>query len=136
LQYALTTAPASQPRNVVLGQVVAGAVSMSFTYIPESMLPVWIRRAVAPAFAIAAMVKLGIPHPPAGAHAVIYASGDFGFTFYFLSVLASALSIVPATLVNNMSTKRQYPTYWGYCDLWLRRKWMAKPVDAKKSYEQ
>mmetsp|Transcript_46717 Transcript_46717/g.69083 ORF Transcript_46717/g.69083 Transcript_46717/m.69083 type:complete len:534 (+) Transcript_46717:254-1855(+) len=38
LQYGLTAAPASQPRNVVLGQAVAGAISLSFTYIPDSII--------------------------------------------------------------------------------------------------
>jgi CBS-domain-containing membrane protein len=57
LQYGLTAAPASQPRNGVMGQAVAGAVSLAFTYIPEDILPIWLRRAVGPAIAIATMVK-------------------------------------------------------------------------------
>ena len=112
LQYGLTAAPASQPRNVVLGQAVCGAVSLAFTYIPESILPTWLRRAVGPAVAIGVMVKLGVTHPPAGAHAVLYASGDYDFGFYALVVLSSVISVIPATAVNNLSSKRQYPTYW------------------------
>lgn len=114
LQYGLTAAPASQPWNAVLGQAVAGAVALSFTYIPDSVLEPWLRQAVGPAFAIGAMVKLGIPHPPAGAHSVLYSSGDYGWVYYGLVVLSSAVSVVPAIVVNNMSEKRQYPTYWGY----------------------
>ena len=117
LQYGLTAAPASQPRNVVLGQAVSGAVSLAFTYIPESILAVWIRRAVGPAVAIGVMVKCGVTHPPAGAHAVLYASGKYNFGFYALVVLSSAISVVPATIVNNMSSKRQYPTYWTFLKL-------------------
>ena len=60
------------------------------------------------------MVKLGFTHPPAGAHAVLYASGDYGWTLYGLVVLSTVISVIPATLVNNLSTKRQYPTYWGF----------------------
>eukprot|EP00977_Amphora_coffeiformis_P016035 scaffold4855_cov195-Amphora_coffeaeformis.AAC.20 len=119
LLYGLSSAPASQPRNVILGQAVAGAISMSFTYIPDSIMSIWMRRAVGPAFAITAMVKLGIPHPPAGAHSVIYASGDYGWKFYFLVVLASMISVVPATLVKNLSEKRQYPTFWGYAPSYM-----------------
>lgn len=92
---------------------LAGAVSLAFTYIPESILPVWLRTAIGPAFAIGAMVKLGVVHPPAGAHSVLYASGKYNFGFYGLVVLSTAISVIPATLVNNMSSKRQYPTYWG-----------------------
>ncbi|CAB9513257.1 HPP family [Seminavis robusta] len=112
LQYGLTAAPASQPRNAILGQAVSGAISLAFTYIPESILATWLRRAVGPAIAIGAMVKLGVTHPPAGAHAVLYASGKYNFGFYALVVLSSAISVIPATLVNNLSSKRQYPTYW------------------------
>lgn len=60
------------------------------------------------------MVKLGFTHPPAGAHAVLYASGKYDWTFYSLVVLSTVISVIPATLVNNLSTKRQYPTYWGF----------------------
>lgn len=113
LMYGLTAAPASQPRNAVLGQIVAGAISLPFAYIPEQYLPIWLRIAVAPAFAIGGMVKLGIIHPPAGACSVLYASGRYNWAFYALVVMTTALSIIPATLVNNLSRKRQYPTYWG-----------------------
>jgi hypothetical protein len=113
LQYGLPGAPASQPRNAIMGQAVAGAVSLAFTYIPETILATWLRRAVGPAISIAFMVKLGFVHPPAGAHAVLYASGSYSFVFYGLVVLSTAISVIPATLVNNMSRKRQYPTYWG-----------------------
>jgi hypothetical protein len=125
LQYGLTAAPASQPRNVILGQIVAGAVSMAFTYIPDDIIPPWLRQAIAPAFAIGAMVKLGIPHPPAGAHSVIYAAGNHSWVFYALVVLCSAVSILPATIINNMSEKRQYPIYWGYLPNFLYRKTKA-----------
>lgn len=114
LQYGLTGAPASQPRNVVLGQIVAGAISLSATYIPESVLPIWVRQAVAPALAIGAMVRLGCTHPPAGASSIIFAGGKHNWGFYALVVLCSIISIVPATIINNLSKKRQYPTYWGY----------------------
>uniref|UniRef100_A0A7S1Y6L0 HPP transmembrane region domain-containing protein n=1 Tax=Grammatophora oceanica TaxID=210454 RepID=A0A7S1Y6L0_9STRA len=133
LQYGLTSAPASQPRNVVLGQVVAGAVSLCFTYIPEAILPVWVRQALGPAFAIGAMVKLGIPHPPAGAHSVIWAAGEHDWSFYSIVVLCSIVSVVPATLVNNMSDKRQYPIYWGYLPKLLHRNLFGPEVKTKAS---
>jgi CBS-domain-containing membrane protein len=66
------------------------------------------------------MAKLGIPHPPAGANAVIYASGEYGWMFYLLVVLSSIISILPAIMVNNFSEKRHYPTYWGYVPLYMK----------------
>jgi len=118
LMYGLSAAPASQPMNAVMGQAIAGAISLAFTYIPEEVLPVWLRTAIGPAFSIGAMVKLGVVHPPAGAHSVLYASGKYNFAFYGLVVLSTAISVLPATAINNMSRKRQYPTYWGLS--WLQ----------------
>jgi CBS-domain-containing membrane protein len=58
------------------------------------------------------MIKLGVFHPPAGGAALAYSSGAFSFGFYLLMVSISALFIIPATMINNLSKKRQYPTYW------------------------
>lgn len=119
LLYALPSAPASQPRNVILGEVIAGGVSMSLAYLP---IPKWARRAVTPAFGIAAMTACGVVHPPAGAHATIWADQDHNWAFYLIVVFCSVVSVIPATIINNMSTKRSYPTYWGYLPKWLYRK--------------
>jgi CBS-domain-containing membrane protein len=64
-----------------------------------------------PAVAIATVIKRVFTHRPAGAHAVLYASGKYNFAFYALVVLSSVISIITAMVVNNMSTQRQYPTY-------------------------
>ena len=116
LLYALPSAPASQPRNVIMGEAIAGAVSMSLSYLPMSQ---WLRRAVCPSLGIAAMTALGVTHPPAGAHATIWADGNHDWKFYAIVVLCSAVSVIPATIINNMSLKRQYPTYWGYLPKWI-----------------
>mmetsp|Transcript_2095 Transcript_2095/g.2997 ORF Transcript_2095/g.2997 Transcript_2095/m.2997 type:complete len:581 (+) Transcript_2095:145-1887(+) len=114
LQYGLTSAPASQPRNAILGQILSGIIVLPFTYIPENILPIWLRQVIAPALANFSMAKVGVIHPPAGGAAMLLASGKFGFEFYGLMVAASVLSIIPCTMINNLSDKRQYPTYWGY----------------------
>ena len=138
LMYGLSSAPASQPRNAIISQTVTGAISLAFTYIPETVLPVWVRTAVAPAFAIGCMTKLGVVHPPAGATSILYASGKYNFAFYALVVLSTVISVIPATIINNMSSKRQYPIYWGFGDFysWKRRaKWSlgAKDVGTKST---
>mmetsp|Transcript_31548 Transcript_31548/g.46558 ORF Transcript_31548/g.46558 Transcript_31548/m.46558 type:complete len:570 (-) Transcript_31548:1807-3516(-) len=114
LQYGLTSAPASQPRNVILGQALSGIIVLPLTYIPEDILPIWMRQTLATAFVISSMAKMGVIHPPAGASAMLLASGNFGWEHYGLIVAASILSIFPCILINNLSSKRQYPTYWGY----------------------
>ena len=107
----LSSAPASQPRNAVLGRSKgAGAIGVAFTNISESIASTWIRRrAVGPAVAITTMVKWGIPHPPAGVHSVISSSRECGWEFYFF---VSIVSVVTVTLINNVSEKRRYPTFW------------------------
>jgi len=110
LQYGLTAAPASQPRNAVLGQIVSGAIALVFTYLP---IPQWLQQALGPAFSVTAMCRLGIPHPPAGAHAVLYAAGNDKWQLYGIVVMCTVVSCLMATVINNFSEKRQYPTYWG-----------------------
>ena len=116
------------------------AVIAVITYIPESILATWLRRAVGPAVGIGAMVKCGLTHPPAGAHAVLYASGKYNFGFYALVVLSTIISVIPATVVNNLSIKRQYPTYWGFIPTWLyvklKRLWSSLSTENKAGSER
>ncbi len=60
LQYNLTPAPASQPRNAIFSQVFALTVANLISYIPFSDETAWFRSALAPAIVIPAMAKLGI----------------------------------------------------------------------------
>ena len=108
LEFGLTAAPASQPRSAFYGQMVSGAISLGFTYIPMAS---WLRQAIASSLAIALMGKLGVLHPPAGAASILLASGQFGWRHYGLLLAATILSLVPAVLINNASMKRQYPTH-------------------------
>ena len=71
----MTAAPVAQPRNIIFGQALSGVISMCFSYIPQTILPVWLRVAIGPAFSIYAMVKFGVTHPPAGKSAFFNSSG-------------------------------------------------------------
>jgi len=108
LEFGLTAAPASQPRSAFYGQVVGGAISLGFSYIP---MTVWVRQAIASSLAISMMGKLGVLHPPAGAASILLASGQFGWKHYGLLLAATIVSLIPAVLINNCSVKRQYPTH-------------------------
>ena len=76
LLYGLSAAPASQPKNAVLGQVVSLGIAIG---IGNTRMPLWLKQPLATSLAVAAMVKLGVTHPPAGAAALIYSSGNFGW---------------------------------------------------------
>ena len=118
LQYGLTMAPASQPRNAVYGQTVAVCVALAFTHIPDNILAPCVRVPLATASVIALMTRLGITHPPAGAAAVLISSSSAGHNNSFdwmilpLLLLGNIIAFGTGTIVNNFSSKRQYPTSW------------------------
>lgn len=60
LQFGSASAPTAQPRNIILGQLVAGIVVLPFTYVPQWIFSQWIREAVATACAVMAMVKVSL----------------------------------------------------------------------------
>ncbi len=110
MQYSLTAAPASQPMNAIFAQIFGGATSILISYIPK-MRP-WFRMVLAPAIVIPGMAKLGITHPPAGAACILFASGDFGWGDLGIFLSGVSIAIVTAVCINNLSSKRQYPTSW------------------------
>jgi len=112
LQFGLTMAPVGQPRNIIFGQTIATIVGLLFLSIPESHLHKYLRISLATATAIAGMMKLGVAHPPAGASVLIISSGGHGWNILPPVLLSNLIAIVMSTLVNNLSEKRQYPTYF------------------------
>ncbi len=112
LLYGLTAAPASQPRNVIMGQTISLGISVSIAYT-HGWLPLYARQGLATAIAVAAMVKLGITHPPAGASALLFSSGDYGWMNVGFMLVGNIMAVIASTIINNMSDKRQYPIYWG-----------------------
>ena len=110
LQYNLTAAPASQPRNAIFAQIFAITISILLSYIPN--IPPWFRTALAPAIVIPGMAKLGIIHPPAGAAAIVFASGEVRWEHFAIFLSGVAITIITAVGINNMSDRRQYPTSW------------------------
>ena len=111
LQYTLTAAPASQPRNAIFAQVFAITVAICLSYIPN--IPPWFRSALAPAIVIPGMAKLGIIHPPAGASAIVFSTWkENNWITMGIFLAGVAITIVTAVGINNMSDRRQYPTSW------------------------
>jgi CBS-domain-containing membrane protein len=94
--------------GLVLSTIIALLVAET-----RPVVPLWLRQAISNAISIAVMVKLGITHPPAGAASVIFASGEFGWTNMVVGIFGNVLAIGVATIINNISIYRQYPTFWG-----------------------
>mmetsp|Transcript_2054 Transcript_2054/g.4301 ORF Transcript_2054/g.4301 Transcript_2054/m.4301 type:complete len:598 (+) Transcript_2054:26-1819(+) len=110
LQYALTAAPASQPRNAIFAQVFGLTIAMLVGSIPN--LEPWLKSALAPAIVIPGMAKLGMIHPPAGAACIVFSSGNKTWKHMGIFLAGVCISIITSVVINNMCDKRQYPTSW------------------------
>lgn len=120
LQYALTAAPASQPRNAIYGQVVSLAIALIVNLIiPTSS---WARVPVTTALAISTMYKLAVIHPPAGASAAIFSLNDHTVVDFAFILVGSVIAILIAIPLNNLNDKRQYPMYYAF----IGDRWSAK----------
>jgi len=115
-QYLLTSAPASQPRTIVIGFLVSGCIAMLFTFIPTWFVPIWLRSITATASAIFAMGKIGVYFPPAAGFAFGVTAGHHDvadWLNYIATVGVSMVLVVPSICINNLNRNRQYPIYWG-----------------------
>ena len=50
--------------------------------------------------------------PPAGAAAIVFASGKVRWEHFGIFLSGVAITIITAVGINNMSDRRQYPTSW------------------------
>lgn len=110
LQYSLTSAPAAQPRNAIIGQLISLTVAISVGYLPTE---VYIKQALGTAIAVGLMGRAAAVHPPGGAAALLFSSGTYSWSNMVTFMLADVITIGMAVLINNSNSLRQYPTYWG-----------------------
>jgi CBS-domain-containing membrane protein len=111
LQYGLTAAPASQPRNAIIGQTFSLLIAHSIGQAHN--LEPWLKAALATSLAISVMVKCGVLHPPAGAAALLFSSGNHTWAQVGMMLMGNVVAIICAVFFNNLSDRRQYPTFWG-----------------------
>jgi CBS-domain-containing membrane protein len=112
LLYGLAAAPASQPRSAIAGQIISITISLAISYADN--MSIWMRQALATSLAVAAMAKMGVTHPPAGAAALLFASGSYGWGNMLFVLVGNVIAIGAATFINNFSDYRQYPTFWSF----------------------
>lgn len=118
LQFALTAAPAAQPRNSMYGFILSLMTSLLCKYLLFYLahVPQWIAAAIGVSLAIGGMSKVGVVHPPGGAAALIFAmsKNSIAKDLVLAGILlcANLAAIFMATLINNLSETRQYPMYW------------------------
>ncbi|KAK0671351.1 HPP family-domain-containing protein [Cercophora samala] len=120
LDFYAIESPLAQPRNAILGQILASitgiVVCKLFALLgPDEFERVrWLGGALSCGLATAVMALTGTVHPPAGATALMAVVDEnvSGLGWYMLAPvsLGCALMLVVALLVNNI--QRRFPFYW------------------------
>lgn len=128
LEFYAIESPLSQPRNSILGQVLASIVGVAVAKLfalDPALLPAagepesghdltWLAGALACASATAVMALTGTVHPPAGATALLAVVNPdvrvLGWLLIPVILLGCTLMLSVALLVNNL--QRRFPVYW------------------------
>lgn len=135
LQFALIDSPFAQPRNAILGQVIASAIGVGiaklFALNPHAEALPELSAPLACAIVTAVMVLTNTSHPPAGATAVLAVTEGAGMGWWLIPVviLESTLMVAVACLINNI--QQRYPAYW-WTPVALSRKREEDVEKAKK----
>ncbi|MDE1184729.1 HPP family protein [Paraburkholderia sp.] len=108
LLFAAPDSAFAQPKNLVLGHLIASAVGLAVVAVGG--VGIW-QMAVAVGLAIAAMQLTRTVHPPAGADPlVIMLAGGVSAQFLIVPVLAGVLSLLLiALLFNNVVRGERWP---------------------------
>lgn len=116
LQFALIDSPFAQPRNAILGQVIASVIGVGiaklFALNPHAAALPELSAPLACAIVTAIMILTNTSHPPAGATAVLAVTEGAGMGWWLIPVvtLESTLMVAVACVINNI--QRRYPAYW------------------------
>lgn len=109
LVFAYPQSPFAQPRSVIGGHFTASLTGLVFLSLFGAA---WWSMALAVATAIALMLVLRVPHPPAGSNPFIVMLAGAGWDFLFTPTLFGSLLLVLVALVWLNASGRKYPTFW------------------------
>lgn len=110
LAFGVWNAPLSQPRSIIGGHFVSTFIGLAINNLFGNEY--W-TIALAVGMAIAIMMLTKTTHPPAGADPIIVILGANSWSYLFTPVLIGSIVIVIfALLINNLSSDRNYPTFW------------------------
>ncbi|KAI9805174.1 MAG: hypothetical protein M1825_001010 [Sarcosagium campestre] len=119
LEFSAINSPLSQPRNLVLGQILATTSAIAITKL-LALSPQfddhlhWLAGALSVAVASLVMGVSKTTHPPAGATALLAAVDPalqrMGWYFLVPVLISTALVLALACLLNNI--QRRFPLYW------------------------
>jgi CBS-domain-containing membrane protein len=120
LIYGAPMAEFSQPRNLLLGNVLSAIAGVTAAMLLPEKHQAALAGAIAVSSAVLLMHLTRSLHPPGGATALIAVIGgdairELGYLYaVFPVLLGSMILLVVALVVNNLSSHpaRHYPTYW------------------------
>ena len=118
IQYNTIDSPLAQPRNAIIGELLATVIGIGTTkiiqYSPYFEKLRWLAGGIAVGVASALMTVTKTIYPPAGATALLAAVDPriqrLGWYLLPLVMLSTAITLITSLLINNI--QRQYPTYW------------------------
>ena len=118
LEYNFIESPLAQPRNSILGHLLAALVGVCITKLFSLNTNFedlrWLAGALSCGLASAAMVFAKAVYPPAGATALLAAVdptvSHLGWYLLPIVLLSSALTLILSLLINNI--QRRYPIFW------------------------
>jgi len=118
LEFNTIESPLAQPRNCLLGQILAAVIGVSITKLFQLNSNFeklrWVAGALSVGITSAAMGFTKTIHPPAGATALLAATSEditnLGWFLIPLIILGSSLMLAVACVINNI--QRQFPMYW------------------------
>ncbi len=116
LVFCMPKSPYSQPRTVIGGHVISAIVGVT-AYQLFIDNPLW-AVAFAVSFSAVLMLLTKTVHPPGGATALFAVIGteelhQWGYLYVLFPCAISAIVLVLlGLLINNLSARRKYPTYW------------------------
>ncbi|MGI1657426.1 MAG: HPP family protein [Desulfitobacterium sp.] len=110
LVYGVPDAPLSQPRNVIFGHTFSASIGVLAYQVFGTT---WWSVTLGTALALFVMLLTKTTHPPGGATAMFAVLNGAG-PMYIVApmLLGSAVLVLIAVLVNNLSPNRNYPRYW------------------------
>lgn len=117
LEFYAIDSPLSQPRNMLLGQILSSVVGAIINKIFSELTPSdlrWLAGALACACALVVMGLTGTVHPPGGATALLAVTDDgvaaLGWRLVAMVAADCALMLAVALLLNNV--RRRFPAFW------------------------
>lgn len=109
LLFAYPDSPFAQPRNVIGGHLVSSLTGL----VVLALFGVhWWSMGLGVATAIALMLLLRVPHPPAGSNPFIVMLGAAKWSFLLTPTLLGALLLVMVALIYHRLSNKAYPVYW------------------------